>query len=285
MFWIHGGAFTGGEGGDGIFDGGNMTSRGDRGDVLGTQGFLALDDGVTNGNFGIADQITALQWVHDHNADFGRDPNLVNPQGLAPSSPYSQPSPLSISSKAQFPKAVSADSDSRQRTRIISQSRRVSSNSVHRSLLLFIVVDTKFFTTNQLEVNGVGPAAKAHKPWNLPFLESGCIDQATLISAAKHKVFPTIFAYQFDRSYGGFEPIPGTCVPPATAEFPNGDTSLPYFRCHSGEFFYMFGTLGQNQQPFCDDGDLVMTKVSVDIWTSFARSFDPTPSFAFLNAR
>lgn len=29
MFWIHGGAFTSGEGSDAIFDGGNLVSRGD----------------------------------------------------------------------------------------------------------------------------------------------------------------------------------------------------------------------------------------------------------------
>lgn len=29
MFWIHGGAFTGGEGSDAIYDGGNLVSRGD----------------------------------------------------------------------------------------------------------------------------------------------------------------------------------------------------------------------------------------------------------------
>jgi len=44
---------------------------------LGTLGFLALDDGVMNGNFGIADQITALQWVKKHIANFGGDPSLV----------------------------------------------------------------------------------------------------------------------------------------------------------------------------------------------------------------
>jgi len=29
MFWIHGGAFTGGEASDGVFDGGNLVSRSD----------------------------------------------------------------------------------------------------------------------------------------------------------------------------------------------------------------------------------------------------------------
>lgn len=79
MFWIHGGAYTSGEGSDGIFDGGNLASRSDvvvvtinyRWDnmylsrssssllfSLSTLGFLALEDGTTNGNYGIADQVS-----------------------------------------------------------------------------------------------------------------------------------------------------------------------------------------------------------------------------------
>lgn len=76
MFWIHGGAFTSGTGADETFDGGSLASRGDVVVVtinyrLATLGFLALDDGVTNGNYGLADQITALDWVIEHIADFG----------------------------------------------------------------------------------------------------------------------------------------------------------------------------------------------------------------------
>lgn len=82
MFWIHGGAFTGGSGSDSTFDGGPMASRGDVVLVtinyrLSTLGFLALDDGKTNGNFGIADQITALEWVSEHISAFGGDPDRI----------------------------------------------------------------------------------------------------------------------------------------------------------------------------------------------------------------
>ncbi|THH00985.1 hypothetical protein EW026_g1621 [Hermanssonia centrifuga] len=82
MFWIHGGAFTGGTGADPTFDGGNMASRGDVVMVtinyrLSTLGFLALDDGKTNGNFGIADIITALEWVNEHISSFGGDPDRI----------------------------------------------------------------------------------------------------------------------------------------------------------------------------------------------------------------
>jgi hypothetical protein len=47
----------------------------------------------------------------------------------------------------------------------------------------------------------------------------------------------------------------------------------------------MFGSLGQDQIPFRDWNDLVLSQVSVDMWTSFARTFDPNPSPLFLAAR
>ena len=44
---------------------------------LSTLGFLALEDGKTNGNFGIADQILALDWVRQYIAAFGGDPSRI----------------------------------------------------------------------------------------------------------------------------------------------------------------------------------------------------------------
>ncbi|ROW17649.1 hypothetical protein VPNG_00606 [Cytospora leucostoma] len=82
MFWVHGGGFVSGSGSDNTFDGGSLASRGDVVLVtmnyrLSTLGFLALDDGVTNGNFGLADQINALDWVRAHIRDFGGDPDSI----------------------------------------------------------------------------------------------------------------------------------------------------------------------------------------------------------------
>lgn len=81
-FWIHGGAFIGGTANDATFDGANMASRGDMVVVainyrVSALGFLALNDGVTNGNYGLADQITALDWVRQHIHHFGGDPDRI----------------------------------------------------------------------------------------------------------------------------------------------------------------------------------------------------------------
>jgi para-nitrobenzyl esterase len=86
MFWIHGGAHLIGSGSD---------SWGDRLAVghdvvvvtinyrLGPFGFLALpglaeeDPHHSAGNYGLLDQIQALEWVRDNIADFGGDPDRV----------------------------------------------------------------------------------------------------------------------------------------------------------------------------------------------------------------
>ncbi|KAI1758791.1 alpha/beta-hydrolase [Hypoxylon sp. FL1150] len=82
MLWIHGGAFAGGTGNDPTTDGGNLASRGDVVVVginyrLSTLGFLALNDSVTNGNYGLADQINAIDWARAHIKDFGGDPDRI----------------------------------------------------------------------------------------------------------------------------------------------------------------------------------------------------------------
>merc|ERR1712212_178959 len=48
---------------------------------VGPLGFLCLPDDQIGGNVGLMDQLLALQWVHDHIADFGGDPDRVTIQG------------------------------------------------------------------------------------------------------------------------------------------------------------------------------------------------------------
>jgi carboxylesterase type B len=86
VFYIHGGNFSTGSGSVTFYDGGNLASRGDVVVVninyrLTTLGFLALNDGVTNGNYGFADQIVALDWVQANIRSFGGDPDKITVMG------------------------------------------------------------------------------------------------------------------------------------------------------------------------------------------------------------
>lgn len=84
LVWIHGGAFITGHGSLPLYDGTQFAKRG--GVVLvtfnyrlGPFGFLHLSPlgGGLSSNLGLLDQIAALEWVRDHIAAFGGDPEKV----------------------------------------------------------------------------------------------------------------------------------------------------------------------------------------------------------------
>lgn len=88
MVWLHGGGFLVGAGSEPMYDGSRLARSGDVLVVtlnyrLGPLGFLAIDGlsegthDVGVGNYGIKDQVAALEWVRRNIAAFGGDPNNV----------------------------------------------------------------------------------------------------------------------------------------------------------------------------------------------------------------
>ena len=88
MVWIHGGGYNNGSGTAALYDGTNLAKRGvvvvTINYRLGRLGFfdhpaLAAEraPGEPAGNYGVMDQIAALQWVRDNAAAFGGDPGTV----------------------------------------------------------------------------------------------------------------------------------------------------------------------------------------------------------------
>ncbi|KAK6350431.1 hypothetical protein TWF718_003623 [Orbilia javanica] len=113
-----------------------------------------------------------------------------------------------------------------------------------------------------------------------------CLTWSTGYSLAKHKVVPGVYMYEFNRTY--MFPIwsPSQCNPPPSAEKPLGDYSREYYKCHSGELSYTFGTMGYMGMPDRDDGgDYVFMRWMVDLWAAFVRTGNPNPDKAFLKAR
>lgn len=85
MVWIHGGGFVGGSAAAAIHDGAALAQRGvvvvTLNYRLGRFGFFAYPDltreAATTGNWGLMDQIAALDWVKRNIAAFGGDPGRV----------------------------------------------------------------------------------------------------------------------------------------------------------------------------------------------------------------
>ncbi|KIJ50170.1 hypothetical protein M422DRAFT_27497 [Sphaerobolus stellatus SS14] len=384
LFWIHGGAFTSGTGADPTVDGGSLVSRGDVVVVtinyrLTTLGFLALNDSVITGNYGLADQIVALDWVQQNIAAFGGDPNRVTIFGQSAGAASVRALLASPKATGKFAAAIPmsnlAGSDYATTYSLydtVSQEMQTAANNIIAEVKCtnatdipaclkavpaqtfvslpdvarFLVVDGEILTSNQLQVTGKGTTAHVPTMWghmrydgaafigypsvgqsvvsalqsiigstSQSAVDSGmfptpsgpnstlnvfnvtarittniefrCLDQATALSAIKHNVFPSVHFYSFYRSYQtpGYDPNAPVCDAPKTPSHPFGDPSLPYFQCHSGELYFVFGNLGQFNLPFRDDLDIHMSQLMVDTWSAFAWNHDPNPSQALLAAR
>ncbi len=88
LFYIHGGAFSGGSANNDLYDGVHLARRGDVVVVtvnhrLNVFGYLYLaglsksPDLADSGNVGMLDLVLALEWVRDNIAEFGGDPDRV----------------------------------------------------------------------------------------------------------------------------------------------------------------------------------------------------------------
>ena len=87
MFWIYGGGFAAGSSSEPRQDGGNLSRKGvmivSLNYRLGVFGFFSHPDLAREsdrnaaGNYGLLDQVTALEWVHKNIAAFGGDPDNV----------------------------------------------------------------------------------------------------------------------------------------------------------------------------------------------------------------
>ncbi|CAG8311700.1 unnamed protein product [Penicillium nalgiovense] len=382
MLWIHGGAFTGGTGSDPTFDGGNLASRGDVVVVtinyrLGTLGFLALDDGKTNGNYGLADQITALEWVRRNIQDFGGDPDRVTIFGQSAGAGSVRALLASPEARGKFAGAIMqsnlgglAYGTTYSKYYTIAQAMEVVGDTILNETnctdavspveclrqlpastianlpdsARYLVVDGVYLQSSELDLTN--PASTASVPLMIgtmrddgaamigypavgqtlkSFLNDSdlpdsvapsqlfpvpstvnatldifntssriatdgmfrCIDEATAHKASRTHIFPDIYYYEFNRSYQmpGWSPNAPVCNAPITDGFPSGDPSQEYFKCHSGELFYVFGSFRRQGLPFRDEFDLPFGQYVLDSWASFARVARPTPDLAFLKSR
>src|SRR3954467_13985216 len=90
FFWIYGGGFNEGSGAVPVYNGANLAKKGlvvvNVNYRVGSLGFMAhpaltTEQGGASGNYGIQDQIAALQWVRDNIKAFGGDSSKVTIAG------------------------------------------------------------------------------------------------------------------------------------------------------------------------------------------------------------
>ena len=114
LVYIHGGGFTGGCGHEKHFDGPVWPTKGVIGVTLnyrlGPMGFLCLpeleEEAGRTGNYGLYDQLAAIQWVKANISTFGGDPENITVMGQSAGGMSVQQHCLSPLSEGLFQKAV-----------------------------------------------------------------------------------------------------------------------------------------------------------------------------------
>jgi len=383
MFWIYGGGYTSGANLDPTFDAGNIVSRGDVVFVainyrLAAFGFLALNDGVTNCNYGIGDAINALDWVRKNIQDFGGDPDRITILGQSAGAASVRALLASPKAKGKFQAAIPmsnlggggygtsysawlsiedevalgansllASTNCSTATSQVDCLRDVPENVLASlgGVVRYLVVDGTYIVTPELVLSQKGSLSDVHilqgllrddggaitsyvqttnlsqaitadgfntsvvtnsslfpipkganatlNIWNVTARTATdtifrCIDQASAYAGALNDVFaPNQYFYEFNRSYQtpNYDPNAPVCDAPITPTHPYGDTEQEYFKCHSGELYFVFGNILRMGYNLRDDNDLRFSQFILDSWTSFARSYNPNPDQAFLKAR
>ncbi|PVH69943.1 cholinesterase [Cadophora sp. DSE1049] len=383
MVWIFGGGFVGGYGYDPGTDGVYLASRGDVVVVtlnhrVGVLGFLALKDGTANGNYGIADIVTALKWVREYIESFGGDPDRVTVFGQSSGAAairalIASPEAKGLVHAAIMQSAPGGFSDFDAYTHygeiedlyksvttpvlsavgclnVTDQPACLKVKDAYELIDVPVLVNTPtidgtYIVSPRLSLTGEEYAARIPiltgtnrdesgitAPYpapasldealaeisgllklNLSYIPSTgafpvpagpdptlnnfnvtsriitdgglhCLNQATAFSGVKHKVFPVVYSYVFNRTYQPPTFTNGACNAPITPSHPFGDPNMEYLKCHAGDVIWPFGLL-QRLLPVRDEIDMPFSQLILDYWTSFARTHDPNPEMSYLKAR
>lgn len=296
-FWIHGGAFSYGYGHEIEFDGEAYARRGvilvSINYRLGILGFLAHaqlsaeNPRRVSGNYGLLDQIQALQWVRDNIAAFGGDPENITIYGQSAgamsvrqllASPLTNGMPAraiiqsgggigkagrSVPSLAEYEQLGHAMFEGK----TLAQMRAMSYDELlktvndycaarHISPMLSPVLDG-YVITRPLEASiESGALPRIPYMWGCTLddmgfsrIEMGLPEVSVFL---KEHGYAPAYIYQFCRR------MPG-------------DMAGAY---HSSELWYMFGTLRNCWRPITDK-DHELSNRMLDYWTDFMKTGNP----------
>ncbi len=292
LVYIHGGGFTGGCGHEKHFDGPVWPLKGIIGVTLnyrlGPMGFACLpqlkEEAGFTGNYGLYDQLTAIQWLRDNIASFGGDPENITIMGQSAGAMSVQQHCLSPLSKGLFQKAVMS-----------------SGGGVSKML-------------------AAAPAEKHYEFWNKMMENAGCHTLEQFRAISPEKLFEVWTQTKKElRSPGSFPCIDGRLVVGSGAQllaegkqhdisYMAGSTSedmMPpilqrmarkwcsaqqkpsyawYFdrqlpgdengAWHSSDLWYWFGTLPNGWRPWTEK-DYLLSEQMIAYLCSFVRTGDP----------
>ena len=311
--WIHGGAFLSGYSSEKEFDGAAYCKRG----VilvsiqyrLNVFGFLAhpwlTEESGTSGNYGILDQIAALNWVHESIGAFGGDPENITIFGQSAGAMSTQTlisSPLTgniikkaiLQSGGSYGKGLHRDIRLEEQERYgkvlsevlgansLEEMRAKSADEimaafgpfmdkvmpVAHGLFLIPTIDGKVLTGGYYELMDKGEIKE------IPYMV-GCTKNDIMVAPnaklpEENPLYGGSIAFSHKLEDLGRKPA---YVYYFTRDLPGDD----FGAWHSSELWYMMGTMGRCWRPWTD-GDIALSEKMLNYWTNFIKTGDPNDS-------
>ena len=298
LFWIHGGAFLNGFGGEKEFDGEGFARQGvilvTINYRLNAFGFFTHPDlereneeGVS-GNYGILDQIAALAWVRENIAAFGGDPERITVFGQSAGCMSVQAlisSPLTHGmihgAVLQSGGGIGGFGHGAEKSQLLDVSRRLMELCGAATVEeLRRVPAEKLLEGAYAALEGRGLAWAAHVDgWllpedtdtaalngnihDIPYMIGSCGDDmgaADLLRAAAERFCQNQLALGRKPAYWYF----------FDRKLPGDDAGA----FHSSELWYVFGTLARCWRPF-EDHDYELSRIMSAYWANFAKTGNP----------
>ncbi|ULT59011.1 carboxylesterase family protein [Neobacillus drentensis] len=310
-FWIHGGGFLGGFGSEMEFDGKSFCKQGvilvTINYRLGLFGFLAHEwlckenEKGVSGNYGILDQIMALKWVYENIEAFGGDPENITVFGQSAGAVSVQTlisskltgnmikkaimqsgggyqSPITRNTKLEDAKKIGKEFLNFANIKSLKELREISAEELlakvesyysHRretgeeANLFFPIIDCYVLENEYDKLIEKGEIK------DIPYMLGCCKDDISVTSKGgeSSSLYRGCIGFSHKLEELGRNPA---YVYYFTRDLP-GDESGAF---HSGELWYMFGTLKRNWRPnLAADYDLSGRMVSA--WTNFIKFGDP----------
>ena len=285
LIYIHGGGFTGGCGHEKHFDGPIWPTKGVIGVTinyrLGPLGFLCLpelqEEAGFTGNYGLFDQLAAIQWIRDNIAAFGGDPENITIMGQSAGAMSVQQHCLSPLTDGLFQRAVMSSGGG--------VSKFMPRGSMQKCQQFWQIAMERAGCKSLAEFRAL-PAEKLFAIWQETRKDTkggNCfpvIDGRLVVSSGERKPIPYLAGA---TSQDMMPPILLSMAKKwcATQEKPSytwffarqlpGDDKGAW---HSSDLWYWFGTLDNCWRPM-EEADRILSDQMTDYLCNFAKSGDP----------
>ncbi len=291
IVYIHGGGFTGGCGHEKHFDEPVWPSKGVIAVTinyrLGPLGFAVLpelkEEAGYTGNYGLYDQLTAIQWVKHNIAAFGGDPDNVTIMGQSAGAMSVQQHCLSPLSKGLFHKAVMSSGGG------VTKALTAQMPEKHYDFWHMVMEKCGAKTLDEfrkVSVESIFSVWQEHKKEDMTCC-SPCID-GRLIVGEGYKILDSKEQHNIPYMIGTTSE---DMMPPLLYSMAKGwcksqtsNTYLWFFNrqlpgdkhgaWHSADLWYWFGTLENCWRPFTEK-DRALAEEMSDRLCAFARSASP----------